>query len=88
MGGLFGGPSIPAPQPAPEPDPAIAANQKKQEERLAAQEKAQQDRLQATKRARQTGGMRLLFSQQRENPALGIVPETLGSGGTNTTGGM
>jgi hypothetical protein len=32
--------------------------------------------------------MRLLFSQQRENPALGIVPETLGSGGTNTTGGM
>jgi hypothetical protein len=84
MGGLFGGPSIPAPAPPPEPDPAIAANQKKQEERLASQEKAQQDRLQATKRARQTGGMRLLFSQERQNPALGIVPETLGSGGTNT----
>lgn len=86
MGGLFGGPSIPAPAPAPEPDPAIAANQKKQEERLTAQEKAQQDRIQATKRARQTGGMRLLFSQDRQNPALGIPPETLGSGGTNTTG--
>jgi hypothetical protein len=56
----------------------------KPEERLAAQEKSQQDRLQATKRARQTGGMRLLFSQERQNPALGIVPETLGSGGTNT----
>jgi len=86
MGGLFGGPSIPAPPPPPEPDPAIAANQKKQEERLASQEKAQQDRLRATKRARQTGGMRLLFSQERQNPALGIQPETLGSGGTNTMG--
>ena len=86
MGGLFGGPSIPAPPPPPEPDPAIAANQKKQEERLKAQEKAQQDRLQATKRARQTGGMRLLFSQERQNPALGITPESLGSGGTNTMG--
>jgi hypothetical protein len=86
MGGLFGGPSIPAPPPPPEPDPAIAANQKKQEERLTAQEKVQQDRIQATKRARQKGGMRLLFSQERENPALGITPETLGSSGTNTTG--
>jgi hypothetical protein len=86
MGGLFSSPSIPAAAPPPEPDPAIAANQKKQEERLTAQEKAQQDRLQATKRARQTGGMRLLFSQERQNPALGITPETLGSGGTNTMG--
>ncbi len=84
MGGLFGGPSIPAPAPPPTPDPAIAENQKKQEERLAAQEKAQQQRLQATKRARQTGGMRLLFSQERQNPALGITPESLGAGGTNT----
>ncbi len=67
MGGLFGGPSIPAPPPPPAPDPAIAENQKKQEERLKAQEKAQQDRLQATKRARQTGGMRLLFSQERQS---------------------
>ncbi len=87
MGGLFGGPSIPAPAPPPEPDPAIAANQKKQEERLAAQEQSQQKRLQATKRARQTGGMRLLFSQERQNPALGIMSEELGSGGTNTMGG-
>lgn len=84
MGGLFGGPSIPAPAPAPEPDPAIAANQKKQEERLAAQEQTQQKRLQATKRSRQTGGMRLLFSQERQNPMLGITSESLGSGGTNT----
>ena len=84
MGGLFGGPSIPAPAPPPEPDPAIAANQKKQEERLAAQEQTQQKRLQATKRARQTGGMRLLFSQERQNPMLGITSESLGSGGTNT----
>ena len=84
MGGLFGGPSIPAPAPPPEPDPAIAANQKKQEERLAAQEQSQQKRLQATKRARQTGGMRLLFSQERQNPMLGITSESLGSGGTNT----
>lgn len=84
MGGMFSSPSIPAPAPPPEPDPAIAANQKKQEERLTAQEKSQQDRLQATKRARQTGGMRLLFSQERQNPALGITPEMLGSGGTNT----
>jgi len=84
MGGLFGGPSIPAPPPAPTPDPAIAENQKKQEERLAAQEQAQQKRLQATKRARQTGGMRLLFSQERQNPMLGITPESLGAGGTNT----
>ena len=84
MGGLFGGPSIPAPPPPPAPDPAIEANQKKQEERLAAQEQSQQKRLQATKRARQTGGMRLLFSQERQNPMLGIISESLGSGGTNT----
>ena len=86
MGGLFSSPSIPAPPPPPAPDPAIAANQQKQEERLVSQEKAQQDRLRATKRARQTGGMRLLFSQERQNPALGITPESLGSGGTNTMG--
>ena len=84
MGGLFSSPSIPAPPPAPTPDPAVAENQKKQEERLAAQEQAQQKRLQATKRARQTGGMRLLFSQERQNPMLGITSESLGSGGTNT----
>jgi hypothetical protein len=85
MGGLFGGPSIPAPPPPPEPDPAIAANQKKQEERIAAKEKSEQDRLQAAKRVRQRGGMRLLFSPERENPALGITADSLGSGGTNTT---
>jgi hypothetical protein len=84
MGALFGSPSVPAPPPPPAPDPAIAENQRKQEERLAAQERAQQQRLQATKRARQSGGMRLLFSPDRQNPMLGITTQSLGAGGTNT----
>lgn len=66
MGGLFSSPKAPA------PDPKIAETQAKQEQRVAEQEATKQRQIAASSRARRTGGMRLLFSQQRENPALGI----------------
>lgn len=69
----------------PAPDPMIAETQAKQEKRLTEIESTKQRQIAAASRARRTGGLRLLFSQQRDNPALGISGEDkLGGGGTGT----
>jgi hypothetical protein len=75
MSGLFSSPS------PPPPDPKIAETQEKQEKRVAEQEATKQRQIAASSRARRTGGMRLLFSQERENPALGIGGEDKLGGG-------
>jgi hypothetical protein len=67
MGGLFKTPSVPG------PDPKIAETQAKQEARIAEKEAATQRQIAASQRARRTGGLRLLFSQERENPMMGIA---------------
>jgi hypothetical protein len=73
MGGILSAPKPPA------PDPSIAEAQRKQEERLAKQEeratKLEASRarsLSATDRARRVGGLRMLLSEDRENPQLGL----------------
>lgn len=83
MGGLFGKPKAPA------PDPAIAESQKRQEEtlkkqeiRTAEKEKSANEKIQARKRAMRKGGQRILLSSARENPTLGIddgLKTTLGA---------
>ena len=68
MGGLFKTPSVPG------PDPKIAETQAKQEARIAEKEAATQRQIAASQRARRTGGLRLLFSQERmaaQNQSLG-----------------
>lgn len=75
MSGMFSSPS------PPPPDPKIAETQAKQEKRIEEQEATKQKQIAASSRARRTGGMRLLFSQERENPALGIPGEDKLGGG-------
>lgn len=75
MSGLFSSPKT------PKPDPKIAETQAKQEARVTEQEATKQRQIAASSRARRTGGMRLLFSQERENPALGITGEDKLGGG-------
>ena len=78
MGGILSAPKPPA------PDPSIAEAQRKQEERLAKQEEratkreaSQARALSAPSRARRVGGIRMLVSESRENPQLGLS-DTLG----------
>jgi hypothetical protein len=75
MSGMFSSPS------PPPPDPKVAEAQAKQEKRIEEQEATKQRQIAASSRARRTGGMRLLFSQDRENPALGIPSEDKLGGG-------
>ena len=70
-----------SPSAPPPPDPKIAETQAKQEKRIEEQESTKQKQIAASSRARRTGGMRLLFSQERENPALGIPGESKLGGG-------
>ena len=83
MGGLFGTPKPPA------PDPAIAKSQKRQEDilkkqeiRTAEKEKSGNEKIQARKRAMRKGGQRILLSSARENAQTGIddgLKTTLGA---------
>tara|TARA_R100001163_G_scaffold30902_1_gene24253 strand:+ start:706 stop:942 length:237 start_codon:yes stop_codon:yes gene_type:complete len=63
----------------PKPDPEIKESQLRQEELLkkreakeAAAEVENRRSISARARARRTGGMRLLLSTQRDNPATGL----------------
>ena len=73
MGALFK-----TPKP-PKPDPKLKAAQERQEERLEAQERDKMAAITARQRARRLAGQRLLLSEDREVPQLGIQSEKLGS---------
>tara|TARA_R100000808_G_scaffold10709_1_gene28297 strand:- start:3165 stop:3404 length:240 start_codon:yes stop_codon:yes gene_type:complete len=73
MGGILSRPKPPPPPPiiqqSQDAQEKILA---KQEQREADREKDEMKRVQAKKRARRYGGMRLLLSQERDDPQLGL----------------
>lgn len=82
MGGLFGGGSS-APQKSAADIEAERKSQEAQarsEERAASQERTEMQAAQARRRVRRTGGMRILFSQARQEGPGGPTSTKLGGG--------
>ena len=74
MGGVFS-----KPKPPPRPAPIVNTAVEDENRRLKAEKAEKNKQLQAKLRARRAGGQRMLLSEERENPSLGIM-------GTNTLG--
>ena len=68
MGGVFS-----RPKPAPRPAPVVNTAVEDENRRLKAEKAEKNKQMQSKLRARRAGGQRMLLSEERENPSLGIM---------------
>ncbi len=68
MGGVFS-----KPKPPPRPAPVVNTAAEDENKRLKAEKAEKNKQMQSKLRARRVGGQRMLLSEDRENPALGIM---------------
>ena len=68
MGGVFS-----KPKPPPRPAPVVNTAVEDENKRLKAEKAEKNKQMQSKLRARRVGGQRMLLSEDRENPALGIM---------------
>jgi hypothetical protein len=73
MGGVF---SRPKPPPRPAPAPVVNTAVEDENRRLKAEKAEKNKQMQSKLRARRAGGQRMLLSEERENPSLGIMGGT------------